>query len=266
MSDRRLTARGGSEKDDRYARQRALPVIGVSGQKRLADASVLVAGCGALGTNAAELLARAGVGRIALVDSDTLEATNLQRQALVGENDLGRLKASATAEALRRINSTITVTHEVVRVDRGNVERLIAGADLILDGFDNLPSRYLLNDACVKHRVPWVFAAVAATCGMVLPILPDEGPCLRCLFPDPAPEERVLTAGNAGLINTIPRAIVAMQVTLGIRVLLGLAPQPASLVVFDIWEGTYTAQAASRGERCPCCGEGRYEFLEGGDA
>ncbi len=250
------------DEGDRYVRQRTLPEIGEEGQRRLAGASVLVAGCGALGTNAAETLARAGVGRVRLVDSDTVELNNLQRQVLLEEADVGRPKASAVAEALRRINSTIEVTYDVERVERGNVERFLAGVDLVLDGFDNLPSRYLLNDACVKHGVPWVFAAVAATYGMTMPILPGVGPCLRCLFLTPAPEERVLTAGNAGLLNTVPRAIVATQVTQGIRVLLGAADPVIKLVTYDLWDGTFIAQPVPRSPSCPCCGEGRYEFLE----
>lgn len=253
-------------KDDRYIRQRILPEIGEEGQERLVKAKVLVVGCGALGTNIAEVLVRAGVGRITLVDHDQVELNNLQRQVLMTEADLSQPKARAVAEALARVNSQIEVTCEVAQVEANNVERLIEGVDLVLDGFDNLPARYLLNDACVKHGVPWVFAAVAATYGMTMPILPGEGPCLRCLFPNPAPEESVLTAVNAGLINTIPRAIAAMQTTQAMKILLGSFNTPVKLITYDIWEGGFSAQEVSRNEHCPCCGEERYEFLELEDA
>jgi len=252
----------GAREDGRYARQEALPGIGEAGQRKLAKARVLVAGCGALGSSAAELLARGGVGTIDLVDFDLVELTNLQRQALIGESDVGEPKARAVADALRRINSTIHVNAEIGRLDVGNVERLVMQADLVVDGFDNLASRYLLNDACVKHSVPWVFAAVAGTCGMTMPILPGQGPCLRCLFPTPAQEEKVLTAQNAGLINTIPRAITALQVTHAIRILLGSWTDPVRLEILDVWDGCQFAEEVPRSPTCPACAEGRYDFLE----
>ena len=246
---------------DRYLRQRTLPEIGEDGQRRLAQAAVLVAGCGALGTNIAEVFARAGIGRVVLVDDDRVELSNLQRQVLMAEADVGRPKASAVAEALAKINSQVDVSHEVTRISADNVERLIGNVDIVLDGFDNLPARYLVNDACVKRGVPWVFAAVAGTYGMTMPVLPGEGPCLRCLFPNPAPEEVVLTAGNAGIINTLPRAIVAIQTTQALRILLGSFELPVMLTTIDIWQGVYNVQQIPRNRACPCCGEHRYDFL-----
>ncbi len=247
--------------EDRYIRQTSLPEIGEAGQRRLNGVSVLVTGCGALGTNAAEMLARAGIGRIRLVDFDRVERSNLQRQSLMRETDIGHAKARATTEALQAINSQITIEHEVSRVEPENVERLLADIDLVIDGFDNLPARYLLNDACVKHRIPWVFAAVAGTFGMTLPILPGDGPCLRCLMPEPAPDEVVLTAGNAGLINTIPRAVTAIQATLAIQILLGTFVPPPRLFTLDVWETSLTAQDVTRNPECPCCGREEYAFL-----
>ncbi len=253
---------GKTSEEDRYLRQRILPEIGEEGQRCLAQAKILVVGCGALGTNIAEVLARAGIGRITLVDDDRIELPNLQRQVLMTEADVGRPKARAVAEALAKINSQIEVTHEVARVEANNVERLIEDVDLVLDGFDNLPSRYLLNDACVKHRIPWVFAAVAGTYGMTMPILAGEGPCLRCLFPRPAPEKVVLTAGNAGILNTLPRVIAAIQTTQALKILLGALDASVELITVDIWQDVFNVQQIPRNEKCPCCGEGRYEFLE----
>ena len=248
--------------EDRYVRQISLPEFGKAGQRRLRAARVLIAGCGALGTNSAEILTRAGVGRILLVDFDRVEQSNLQRQVLMREEDIGQPKAQAVAEALKGVNSDIEVSYENTRITPKNVERLIADVDLVIDGFDNHPSRYLLNDACVKRRVPWVFATVAGTFGMTMPIIPVQGSCLRCLFPDPAPKEFVLTAGNTGLINTIPQAIVALQSTQAMKILLGSFELPAKLTTYDIWQETFSAQEIMRNENCPCCGKEQFVFLE----
>jgi|LZCG01.1.fsa_nt_gb adenylyltransferase/sulfurtransferase len=250
-------------REDRYIRQTSLPGFGEGGQRRLRAASVLIAGCGALGTNSAEILSRAGIGRILLVDFDKVERSNLQRQVLMREGDIGRPKAQAVAEALTEINSDIEISYEITRITPANVERLISGIDMVLDGFDNLPSRYLLNDACVKNGIPWIFATVAGTLGMTMPILPGEGPCLRCLFPEPVPEEFVLTAENAGLLNTIPRAIVALQTTYAMKVLLRSFELPAKLTTYDIWQEVFNSQEILRNENCPCCGKGHFEFLNG---
>jgi len=228
--------------------------VGEEGQRRLNAASVLIAGCGALGSNSAEILARAGIGRILLIDSDVVELTNLQRQGLMDAADVGRPKADVVAEALRQINPEIRIAAEVVRIAAGNIERLITDIDLVLDGFDNLESRYLLNDACVKSAIPWIFATVAGTFGMTMPILPGEGPCLRCLFPEPAPEEAVLTAGTSGLINTIPRAIVALQATQAMKIILRSFAPPVRLTTYDIWQESFSAQKIPRNPGCLCCG------------
>lgn len=246
---------------DRYLRQRILPEIGEKGQQRLAQARVLIAGCGALGTNLADLIARAGVGRMTVVDHDRVELSNLQRQALMGESDLGRPKAQAVAEALAAINSESEVSYEVTKIEAHNVEQLIEGYHLVLDGFDNLEARYLLNDTCVKHDIPWIFATVAATYGMTMPILPKKGPCLRCLFPNPVPDEIVLTARNAGIINTIPRAITSIETTQALKILLGSPEFPVKLITYDIWRNTFSAQEIHKAKHCPCCSEERYEFL-----
>ncbi len=248
---------------DRYLRQTTLAQIGIAGQERLRDSTVFIAGCGALGSNSAEIIARAGVGRLILVDSDTIEMGNLQRQGLLSEADVGALKARVVAEALRRINSDIEIDYEVARITPENIERLLEGVDLVLDGFDNMPSRYLLNDACVKHKIPWVFAAVAGTFGMTMPIIPRETACLRCLSPDPVPDEFVLTAGNSGLINTIPRAIVSLQVTSGLKILLGALDGSAFLTTYDIWSNQFTSLEIERSDDCPCCVRSEYPFLEG---
>ncbi len=254
-----------AEQNDRYIRQLILPEIGEEGQRRLSRARALVAGCGALGTNIAELLIRAGVGEITLVDHDRVELSNLQRQAMMTEADVGQPKAEAVGRALLAVNSESQVNYKVIRIDANNVEPLIEGNHVVLDGLDNLASRYLLNDACVKHGIPWIFATVAASYGMMMPILPGRGPCLRCLFPTPAPEKAVLTSANAGIINTIPRAIASMQATQALKILIDSPLLPVSLINYDAWWSSFSTEQIYRNEQCPCCGEGRYEFLEAGN-
>ena len=247
---------------DRYDRQVALPEIGPAGQARLRETRALVVGAGALGSNAAALLVRAGVGGIKIVDFDLLELSNLQRQALVTEADVGRLKAEVLAARLGEINSEVRVEYEIARIDRENAEGLLAGADIVFDGLDNYPARYLVNDACVKHGVPWVFTAVAGTYGEVMPIIPGKGACLRCLIPDPPPESAVLTAGTSGLLNSVPRAAAAIAVAIGIKTILGQVELPTQLVTLDLWDNGFGTQAIPRNPGCPCCGAGEYEFLE----
>jgi adenylyltransferase/sulfurtransferase len=250
--------------NDRYIRQLILPEIGEEGQRRLSQARALVVGCGALGTNIAELLIRAGVGEITLVDHDRVELSNLQRQAMMTEADVGQPKVQAVSRALLAVNSESQVNYKVVRINPNNVETLIEGNHVVLDGLDNLASRYLLNDACVKHGIPWIFATVAATYGMTMPVLPGRGPCLRCLFPTPAPEKAVLTSANAGVINTIPRAIASMQTTQALKILVGSPLLPVRLINYDVWCSNFSAEEIYINEHCPCCGKGRYEFLEAG--
>lgn len=250
-------------KENRYLRQTTLPEIGADGQRHLQRSHVLIAGCGALGSNSAEALVRAGVGKVTLVDSDNLELGNLQRQGLLKEDDVGKSKAMAMSQALARVNSKTDLQYEVARISAKNVERLLTDVDLVLDGFDNLPARYLMNDACVKHGIPWVFAAVAGTFGMVMPILPGKTACLRCLSPEPAPDRYVLTAGNAGLLNTIPRAIVAIQVTMALQILVGDFRPPTNLVTYDIWHGRFSSLPIEQIPACRACATRAFDFLAG---
>ncbi len=247
--------------EERYERQIALPEIGAAGQARLRESRVLIVGCGAIGSNVAEPLARAGIGGITLVDYDIIELSNLQRQGLVTERDVGRLKAEVLAERLAEVNSEVKVDYQVLRVDPGGIEGLVKGVDIVFDGSDNYPTRYLVNDACVKHGVPWVFAAVAGTYGEVMPVIPERGACLRCLMPEPPPDAAVLTAGTSGLLNAVPRAIAAIAVAEGIKILLGAIELPTRLVTLDLWQGRFAAQTIPRNDGCPCCGEGKFEFL-----
>jgi adenylyltransferase/sulfurtransferase len=251
----------------RYTRQMVLPGIGVEGQQRLRQARVVVLGVGALGTALASGVVRAGVGYVRLIDRDFIEEHNLQRQMLFDEDDItaNLPKAVAAAEKLRRVNSHITIEPVVEDVTPTNIERLITDCDLVLDGGDNFELRMLLNDAALKHNIPWIYGAVIATHGVVMPILPDDGPCFRCLLPDlPAPGATP-TCDTAGVLGTVPQIIAAFQVTGALKWLTGQHQALCrDLRYIDVWHNLYERVQVLKGEGvCPACDERRFEFLEG---
>ena len=170
----------------RYQRQIQLPELGEAGQQALGRATVLLIGCGALGSTSAAILARAGIGHLRLVDRDRVELINLHRQLLYDEQDAasGAPKAEIAARKLRAMNSEVKVEGLVADVDTENIRALLRGVDLVLDGTDNLETRFVINDACIQSQTPWVYGGVVGTSGMMLPIIPGSGPCLRCLLPD----------------------------------------------------------------------------------
>ena len=246
----------------RFVRQTILPVLGKEGQQRLATASALVAGCGALGSHTAEILARAGVGCLVLIDRDVVEETNLHRVSLFTPEDVGRPKAKAAADHLRRVTPDARITSHVAHLGGDLAEALIPQVDIVLDGLDNLDTRYLVNDVCVKHGVPWIYTAVLATYGMTMPVLPENGPCLRCLFPVPPAPGAIPTCAEAGILGPVPAALAAFQAASAIRILAG-APElgTGKLVHLDLWTGRAETAAVERAPSCPCCGARRFEFL-----
>lgn len=251
----------------RYARQMVLPGIGVAGQERLLQSRVVVIGVGALGTALASGLVRAGVGFVRLVDRDFIEEHNLQRQALFDEDDIAANlpKAVAAARKLRRVNSQVTVEPVVADVNPDNVESLIADCDLVLDGSDNFEVRLLVNDACLKHRRPWIYGAVIGLYGMTMPFIPGDGPCFRCMLTDVPPPGSTATCETAGVLGTVPQVIAALQVTEALKLLTG---HPEALCrdlrYVDLW--TSEVECIRLGKReegpCPACDLGQYEFLE----
>jgi adenylyltransferase/sulfurtransferase len=272
---------------ERYHRQTLLPGIGESGQRRLLDAHALIVGCGALGTMIADALARAGVGTLSIVDRDTVELTNLQRQVLFDESDVERTapKARAAADRIARINSRIAVHAHVDDFNHRNADRYVQGADLIIDGLDNFETRYLLNDLAVKHGLPYVYGGAVATGGMSMAILPhsahrtapavssvswDDGqatPCLRCVFSDAPPPGAAATCDTAGVLGPAVAIIAAHQVAQAIKLLTGnLDALDRSLLSIDVWQNRthrFDVGGARDAKTCPCCGEGRFEFLAG---
>jgi adenylyltransferase/sulfurtransferase len=251
---------------ERYARQIRLPQIGEDGQRRLLASRAVIIGCGALGSNAAERLSRAGVGLLKLVDRDIVEWSNLPRQSLFTEADAQAQtpKAVALASAIAAINQDCTCDAVPAHVDAANIEELIAGADCVVDGCDNFATRYLINDACVKHGIPWVYAGVLATEGVSMPILPGQTPCLRCLFESPPPPETVDTCDSAGVLGSAVGFVSALQTTDVLKILLGEHSSVSrKLTRFDLWRNRIQSMDVSEGRRadCPCCGLGQYDFL-----
>jgi adenylyltransferase/sulfurtransferase len=248
--------------DERFVRQVILPELGEEGQRRLLRARVLVAGCGALGTHTAEALLRAGVRRLLLVDRDVVALHNLHRVALYTLGDVGKPKAQACAAHLQRIDPTAAVSAHVLHLGPGEAAELVPGVDLVVDGLDNLETRYLLNDACVRHGIPWIYTAVLATYGMTMPILPGKGPCLRCLFPDLPPAGALPTCATAGILGPVPQALAALQAATAIQILLkSPALHPGELLHLDLWTRRLSTVQVEQAPNCPACGRGVFEFL-----
>ena len=249
---------------ERYIRQIIFPPLGEEGQRRLLDSSVVIVGCGALGSHIANTLTRAGVGHIKIVDRDYIELNNLQRQMLFDEEDIerGLPKAIAAAEKLRKMNSQVEIEPLVADVHPRNVEEIIKGMDLVLDGTDNFEIRYLINDACVKHDTPWIYGGAVGSYGMTMNIIPHQTPCLRCLFVQIPPPGSTPTCDTAGILGAVPALIGAIEANEALKLLTGKGRPNQGLIHIDLWENTFEIFQVARQEACPVCGQGRFEFLE----
>jgi molybdopterin/thiamine biosynthesis adenylyltransferase len=250
----------------RYERQIRCASWGEIGQSKVASTHVAVVGCGALGTVQAETLARAGVGRIVLIDRDFVEESNLHRQFLFSERDAleGMPKAAAAVRRLGEINSTVEYRAAVADLDSGSVRELLDGADLVLDGTDNFETRYLINDYCVQAGVPWIYGAAVGTYGITMTILPGETACLRCVYPEP-PAGAQPTCETAGVLGSITMFIAAIQAAEALKVLSGnLAMVRRTILSADIWTGRIReTNAPGRDPECPACGRREFEWLDG---
>jgi molybdopterin-synthase adenylyltransferase len=250
----------------RYSRQMILPGWGREGQARLAAKRAAVIGCGALGSHVANHLVRAGVGRLVLADRDFVEFHNLPRQVLYAEADAaaGLPKAIAAARRLHQINSQVEIEPHVVDVNADTIEALIAGADVVVDGSDNFEVRYLLNEACVKLKIPWVYGGVLGTYGLTAAVIPGETPCLHCLLGPMPPPGSVPTCETAGVLGPAVATIAALETVEGLKLLLDMHDALLrGLVVVDVWSGDFERIQTQRGAaRCPVCDDGRYELLE----
>ena len=243
---------------ERYAKQIILREIGREGQRKLLNSKVAIVGCGALGSMMANNLARAGIGKIKVIDRDYVELDNLQRQFLYDEEDAKQSlpKAIACYNKLRKINSEIEIEPVIADVNPSNIESLIKGYDLVLDATDNMETRFLINDACHKNRIPWIYSAVIATEGMTLNILPGKA-CLRCFIqsmPSSLP-----TCETEGILNTTVAIVASIATTEAMKILLGKDVREEALYV-DAWRNEFLTIKVKKRKNCPTC-NGNYEFL-----
>lgn len=249
----------------RYSRQLLFAGLGATGQAQLLAARVVIIGCGALGTAQAEALARAGVGFLRLVDRDFVELSNLHRQTLYTETDAAaRLpKAVACAQRLTEINSTIVTESVIADVNNSNIEQIIAGCHLVMDGTDNFATRYLINDACVKCGINWIYGAAVSSYGVTMTIRPQLTPCLRCVFEEEPPAGSAPTCDTAGVIMPIIATIAAAQVTEALKLLTGQVEKlHKTLWQVDLWENeTRRIRLGTPAPECATCGRREFPTL-----
>jgi adenylyltransferase/sulfurtransferase len=254
------------QRDDRYSRQVLFPEIGASGQARLTAARVAIVGCGATGSALASLLARAGVGTLRIIDRDYVEPSNLQRQTLFDESDAAESlpKAIAAARRIGGFNSQIVVEPHVADLTPGNVEPLLSGVDLTLDGTDNFETRYLINDFAVKNSLPWIYTAAVGSYGVTMNILPGKTACLACIFPD-SPQGVVETCETAGILNSAVNAVASLSATEALKLLVGAENFiRRTLLSLDVWRNDRAEIAADKPRSgCRACEERDFVHLAG---
>ncbi len=251
----------------RYARQLVLKEIGREGQARLSRSCAAIIGVGALGSVSANLLARAGVGKLRLIDRDYVEMNNLQRQVLYDESDLAAdlPKAIAAQQKLQKINSEIKVFADVADINPDTIQRLLEDVDLIVDGTDNFETRFLINDYCLQKRMPWIYGGAVRTEGMSYVILPQEGPCLRCLFGEKPGTENIQTCDQVGILAPVAHMIASFQTIEAIKILSGHRESvDRQLWKMDLWKREFKAITVDhvRSNLCSGCREKDYPYLE----
>lgn len=255
-----------SEDRERYARQILLPGIGSAGQERLLAAHAAVVGCGALGSFHAAALARAGVGSLVLIDRDYVELSNLQRQWLYDESDAAEAlpKAVAAARSLARVNSGVRVRAAVADLSAANIDDLLAGSAVVLDGTDNFETRYLINDWAVSRGVPWVYGAAVGSYGLTMPVIPGRTACFRCIYPEP-PEGAQPTCETVGVLNVITSAVASLQVADALKILAGRGEEvKPRITTMDVWDGGIRQIGMPEPDAdCPACGRREFVWLEG---
>jgi molybdopterin/thiamine biosynthesis adenylyltransferase/rhodanese-related sulfurtransferase len=264
----------GDEQRRRYSRHLLIPEVGEEGQQKLLDSRMLLIGAGGLGSPAALYLAAAGVGTLGIVDDDVVDETNLQRQIVHSQERLGDSKAESAKRTIEALNPDVTVKVFKERLTSENVDRILGeGWDVIVDGADNFPTRYLLNDASVWHKIPVVHGSIYRFEGQTTVFKPFEGPCYRCLFPQPPPPELAPSCAEGGVLGVLPGIIGSLQASEALKLALGIGdPLIGRLLLFDALETTFTEVSLRRDPACPVCGESPtitdyidyVEFCQGG--
>jgi molybdopterin/thiamine biosynthesis adenylyltransferase/rhodanese-related sulfurtransferase len=247
---RALTA----EQRERYSRHLLLPEVGVEGQQKLLDAKVLLLGAGGLGSPAALYLAAAGVGTLGIVDNDEVDLSNLQRQVIHSSERIGVPKVDSAEQTVNALNPDVEVIKHPVRLDASNIMEILPGYDMVVDGLDNFPTRYLLNDASVRLRIPVVSAAILGFEGQLSVFKPYDGPCYRCLFPVPPPAELAPSCGANGVLGVLPGTMGLLQATEVVKLILGEGdPLIGRLLMYDALAARVTEVKVRRDPECPIC-------------
>jgi len=251
------------EQRDRYSRHTLLPEVGVDGQLKLLDAKVLLLGAGGLGAPTALYLAAAGIGTLGLVDDDVVDASNLQRQVIHNTERIGEPKTSSARVTIEALNPDVNVVEHNLRLDAGNILELIEPYDVIVDGADNFPTRYLLNDASVRLRKPVVSASILSFDGQISTFVPFEGPCYRCLYPTPPPAELAPSCSANGVLGVMAGTMGTLQANEVIKLVLGVGePLIGRLLLYEALGTRFTELKVRRDPECPICGENVPEVPE----
>jgi molybdopterin/thiamine biosynthesis adenylyltransferase/rhodanese-related sulfurtransferase len=243
-----------SEQRERYSRHLLIPEIGIEGQQKLLDAKVLLLGAGGLGSPTALYLAAAGVGTLGIVDDDDVDLSNLQRQVIHSTQRVGIPKVDSAEESIHALNPEVKVVKYPVRIDASNIMEIIEGYDVIVDGVDNFPTRYLLNDATVRLKIPVVSASILGFDGQLSVFKPYEGPCYRCLFREPPPAELAPSCGANGVLGVLPGTMGLLQATEVVKLIVGIGePAIGRLLLYDALGATLTEVKVHRDPDCPIC-------------
>lgn len=244
------------EEIKRYSRHIILKEVGGKGQKKLREGRVLVVGAGGLGSPAAYYLAAAGIGTLGIVDSDVVDVSNLQRQIIHRTTSIGAPKTDSAAERIRALNPGVEVRKYQLRLSKDSVEGIIGDYDVIINAVDNFATRYLVHDACYFARKPLVEAGVLEFLGQAMTIVPGEGPCYRCVFPEPPPPGSIPSCQEAGVLGTVPGVLGIIQATEAMKLILGIGkPLVGRIMIYEALSGTFREVKFRPNPKCPLCGE-----------
>ncbi len=251
------------EQKERYGRHLLLPEIGADGQAKLLESKVLLLGAGGLGSPTALYLAAAGVGTLGIVDDDEVDLSNLQRQVIHTTDGVGKPKVDSAAEAIAQLNPDVKVVKYPVRLDASNIMEIIDGYDVIVDGVDNFPTRYLLNDATVRLDIPVVSASILGFDGQLSVFKPHDGPCYRCLYPVPPPAELAPSCGANGVLGVLPGTMGLLQATEVVKLVTGIGePLVGRLLLYEALGATFTELKVRRDPECPICSKDPAEISD----
>lgn len=239
----------------RYKRQILVEELGEKGQQILSKKHAVVIGGGGLGSNSSNILVRIGVGSIDIIDDDPLDITNLHRMSILNEEDIGQSKSKVLAEKLQDINSEVTVRGIKKKINKENIESVVKHADVILDGTDNLETRFLINEFAVKKKFPWIYAGVHSTVGMIMGIVPKKTPCLKCISQSIVNRKQI----EIPVLGNLPVTIASIQCSEALKLLLGKLP--SGLIIYDIWNQRFELLNIKRNQNCKCCSEELFELL-----